>query len=240
MFEIGAKTEFWNNRGRFNLAAYVGNYKDIQLDFSGLYEDVINGVRVATTRTTTNTVNAPGTGRLKGVEAELTLAPTRGLTLGASYAYNHVRIPATVNPFPQTGGVFITVPVPIYQVYTPDHSASGSIDYEVPLDGLVLRAHLDGNYASGFYANYTDSTYDPVTRAVRYAQPKGDDGLVFNGRLALADIVLAGGTRLTVSAWARNLFNEQHVFVKTGSPQAGLSGFFNDQRTFGGELNLRF
>jgi iron complex outermembrane receptor protein len=238
MFEIGAKTEFWNHRARFNLAAYVGNYKDIQLDFSGLYEDVIGGVRVATTRTTTNTVNAPGTGRLKGVEAEFTLAPLPGLTLGASYAYNKVSIPATVNPFPQTGGVFITVPVPIYQVYTPAHSASGTIDYEVPLNGFTLRAHLDGNYDSGFYANYTDVTYDPVTRAVRYAQPKGDPGLVFNGRIALADIAL-GGARMTVSFWSRNLFNEQHVFVKMGSPTAGLSGFFNDQRTFGGEINLK-
>ncbi|WP_341207409.1 TonB-dependent receptor [uncultured Sphingomonas sp.] len=239
MFEIGAKTEFWNHRARFNIAAYAGDYKDIQLDFSGLYEDVVNGVRVATTRTTTNTVNAPGDGRLKGIEADFLLAPVRGLTLTASYAYNHVNIPATVNPFPQTGGVFITVPVPIYQVYTPPHSASGSIDYEIPLQGVVLRAHLDGNYASGYYANYTDVTYDPVTRAVRYKQPEGDDGLIFNGRIALGDVEMPGGAKATFSIWARNLFNEQHVFVKSGSPQAGLSGFFNDQRTFGGEINIK-
>jgi iron complex outermembrane receptor protein len=241
MFEVGAKTEFWDHKARFNIAAYTGTYKSIQLDFSGLYEDVINGVRVATTRTTTNTVNAPGKGRLKGVEAELTLAPVNGLTLTASYAYNSVKIPATVNPFPQTGGVFITVPVPIYQVYTPEHSASGSIDYEVPVGDVTLRAHLDGAYDSGYYANYTDVTYDPVTRAVRYAQPRGDAGLVFNGRIAIADIVMPGsGAKLTVSAWARNLFDEKHVFVKMGSPQAGVSGFFNDARTFGGEINFKF
>ena len=240
MFEIGAKTEFWNHRARFNVAAYKGRYKSIQLDFSGLYEDVVNGVRIATTRTTTNTVNAPGTGHLEGVEAEFTVAPVRGLTLNASYAYNSVKIPATVNPFPQTGGVFITVPVPIYQVYTPTHSASGAIDYELPVGGVTLRAHLDGAYDSGFYANYTDGAYDPVTRAVRYVQPKGDAGLVFNARLAVAAIDLGnGGARLTVSAWARNLFDEQHVFVKSGSPQAGLSGFFNDARTFGVEGNIR-
>jgi iron complex outermembrane receptor protein len=184
-------------------------------------------------------VNAPGTGRLKGIEADFTLAPVRGLTLNASYAYNSVEIPATVNPFPQTGGVFITVPVPIYQVYTPPHSASGAIDYEVPVQGLVVRAHLDGNYSSGYYANYTDVTYDPVTRAVRYAQPRGDSSLIFNGRLALADIEMAGGARATFSIWARNLFNEQHVFLKSGSPQTGMTGFFNDQRTFGAEMNIK-
>ncbi|MBU6267651.1 MAG: TonB-dependent receptor [Sphingomonadales bacterium] len=242
MFEIGAKTAFWNRRARLNLAAYTGTYKNIQLDFSGLYEDVVNGVRVATTRTTTDTVNAPGTGRLKGFEAELTLAPVEGLTLTASYAYNSVKIPDTLNPFPQTGGVFITVPVPIYQVYTPEHAASGAIDYETPIGKgtTKLRLHLDGNFDGGYYANYTDSNYDSVTRAVRYAQPKGDSALVFNGRIALADIAMgASNARLTVAAWARNLFNEQHLFYKSGSAAGGVNGFFNDPRTFGIELNVK-
>jgi len=240
MFEIGAKTEFWDHKARLNLAAYTGTYKNIQLDFSGLYEDVVNGVRVATTRTTTNTVNAPGTGRLKGFEAEFLLNPVQGLTLSASYAWNSVKIPNTVNPFPQTGGVFITVPVPIYQVYTPEHSASGAIDYELPLKGMTLKAHLDANYDSGYYGNYTDVSYDPVTRAVLYAQPKGDKALVFNGRIAIADIdVGANGQKMTVSVWSRNLFNEQHLFYKSGSATAGVSGFFNDPRTFGADINIK-
>lgn len=240
MFEIGAKSEFWDRRARFNVAAYTGTYKSIQLDFSGLYEDVVNGVRVATTRTTTNTVNAPGTGKLKGVEVEFTVAPVEGLTLTASYNYNSVKIPNTVNPFPQTGGVFITQPIPIYQVYTPETAASASVDYELPMDSFTLRAHIDGNYDGGYYANYTDTTYDPVTRAVRYAQPKGGSAVVYNARLAIGDIELGGsGSKLTVALWARNLFNEQHLFYKSGSPNAGVSGFFNDPRTFGLEANIK-
>ena len=65
-----------------------------------------------TNRTTIETTNAPGTGRVKGVEAELTFAPMAGLTLTASYAYNDVTIPATVNPFPQgANGVVVTTPI---------------------------------------------------------------------------------------------------------------------------------
>ncbi len=242
MFEIGAKTEFLDKHARLNIAAYAGTYKGIQLDFSGLYEDVINGVRVATTRTTSDTVNAPGTGKLKGLELELTLAPFDGLTLTGSYAYNSVKIPDTRNPFPQAGGVFITVPLPIYQVYTPEHAASGAIDYELPVGtgDAKLRVHLDANFDGGYYASYTDSNYDTVTRAVRYAQPKGDRALVFNGRIALADLALgADGARGTISLWARNLFNEQHVFYKSGSAQGGVSGLFNDPRTWGIELNVK-
>lgn len=243
MFEIGAKTEFFDRHARFNIAAYTGTYKSIQLDFSGLYVDTVNGVPQITTRTTTDVVNAPGTGRLKGVEAELLLMPMDGLTLSASYAYNSVHIPPTVNPFPQTGGVPITTPVPIYQVYTPKHSASGSIDYEheVTAGGAMLKLHLDGNYDSGFYVNYTDANYDNNTRAVRYPQVKGESGLVFNGRIALADIPMeANGAKVTVAVWARNLFNEQHLFYKTGSAAAGISGFFNDPRTWGAEINVKF
>lgn len=240
MFELGAKMEFLDRRVRLNLAGYYGDYKNIQLDFSGLYEDIVNGVRVATTRTTTDVVNAPGTGKLKGFEAELTIAPFDGLTLDASYAYNSVDIPATVNPFPQGVGVFITTPIPIYQVYTPEHAGSASLDYERDMGGVTLKFHIDANYDSGYYINYTDIEFDPNTRAVRYAQPKGDSGFVVNARLALADIALGdGGTKLTVAAWARNLFNEQHVFYKSASARAGVSGFYNDPRSFGFELNLK-
>ncbi len=244
MFELGLKSEFWNKRGRLNIAAYTGDYKNIQLDFSGQYEDFVNGVRVVTTRTTTDTVNAPGTGRLKGVEAELTLAPVRGLTLTGSFAYNSVKIPDTVNPFKQTiNGVAVNVLTSqhIYQVYTPEYSASGSIDYEVPLSGVKLKAHLDGNYDSGYYANYTDSLIDSQTRAVRIAQPKGDSAFVVNGRVALADIDMgSSNAKLTVALWSRNLFNEQHLFYKSSGATGGVSGFFNDPRTFGGEINIKF
>jgi iron complex outermembrane recepter protein len=243
MFEIGAKTEFWDRKARLNIAAYVGTYKGIQLDFAGLYEDIINGVRVATTRTTLDVVNAPGTGKLKGFEAELTLAPTRGLTLSASYAYNSVKIPDTLNPFPQSNnnGKPFTVPVPIYQIYTPESSASVSIDFEQPLNGFTLRAHIDGNYDSGYFANYTDSNYNNLNRSVVFAQPKGDKALVFNGRLAIVDVALGeSDAKLAVALWGRNLFNEQHVFYKSGSATAGLQGFFNDPRTFGVEANIKF
>ncbi|MFM9828236.1 MAG: TonB-dependent receptor [Sphingomonas sp.] len=242
IFEIGAKTELLNHRVRLNLAAYTGAYKGIQLDYSGLYEDIVNGVRVATTRTTTDTVNAPGTGRVRGVEAELAVNPLQGLTLTASYAYNSVSIPDTINPFPLAGNnsQVLQVPIRVYQVYTPDHAASGSVDYEVPFNGFKVRAHIDGNYDSGYFVNYNDPVIDARTGAIRFAQPKGDPGFVVNGRLTVADIALGeSNARLGVAVWVRNLFNEEHVFYRSATPGAGASGFFNDFRTFGLEANIK-
>ena len=242
MFEIGAKTEFFDHHARFNVAAYAGTYNDVQVDFSGLYETVINGVLTRSNRTTTETLNAPGTGGLHGVEAELTLLPLPGLTLTASYAYNYVRIPATANPFPATaGGTVNPTPVEIYQTYTPEHGASGSIDYELPLEWAKVRAHIDGNYDSGFYANVTDPLYLGAGNPGNVYQPKGDSAFVVNGTLALADIAVGDSdAKVTLSVWSRNLFNEQHVFYKALSLTSGLNGFFNEPRTFGGQVQVKF
>ena len=171
------------------------------------------------------------------------LMPVTGLTLSGSFAYNDVKIPDTINPFKQTinGQVIpITTPQRIYQVYTPKYSASAAIDYELPLGLGTLRAHLDGNYDSGFYGNYTDPLIDRITHEVRVAQPKGDKGFVVNGRLSLADIsVGTNGEKLAVSIWSRNLLNEQHVFLKSTSATGGTTGFFNDPRTWGVDLNVK-
>ncbi|MEJ8629599.1 TonB-dependent receptor [Sphingomonas sp. I4] len=235
MFEIGAKTEFLDHRARLNLAAYTGAYKSIQIDFQANYIQIVNGQVLQTNRTTIETTNAPGTGRAKGFEAELTFAPMAGLTLGASYSYNDVTIPATVNPFPQgASGVIVTTPIRIYPVYTPAHAASGSIDYDRPMGDYSLVAHLDANYDSGFYSNYNDP-------APGISQPKGDPGFIVNGRIGITDIALNDtGARLSVAAWARNLFNEQHLFYKSLNTLTGLSGFFNEPRTYGLEATVKF
>ena len=237
IFEIGAKTEFFDHHARFNIAAYAGTYKDIQVDFSRPYE--LGGVRQ--TRTTTSTINAPGTGGLHGVEAELTVNPAAGLTLSGSAAYQYVRIPATVNPYPNANGVISTVAVPIYQTYTPKYSASGAIDYELPLNGFTIRAHLDGNYDGGFYSNASDPVYIGPGNAANVYQPKGEKAFIVNGRIAVADIAVGqGDANVTFAFWARNVFNEQHLFYKSLSPTSGLNGFFNEPRTLGGEMNVRF
>jgi len=240
MFEIGSKNEFFDHRVRLNVAAYAGSYKNIQADFSGLYETYVNGVLIRSTRTTTETLNAPGTGGLHGVEAELAVNPVKGLTVSASYAYTYVHIPSTVNPFPNASGVYNPYAIPLYQTYTPKHSASIAADYEHELGGAKLRLHLDGNYDSGYYANATDVAYN-ATGGVTIAQPKGDSAFIVNGRLAFADIAMGdSGARLTASLWVRNLFNESHLFYKAMTTTSGTSGFYNDPRTFGGEINVKF
>ncbi len=207
-FEIGAKTEFFDRHARFNLAAYTSAYKDMQVDFIA---PVLN-----TTRTTLETTNAEGNGRIKGIEADLTVTPVHGLTLTGSYAYTHTHLPPAENPF-QNNAL-----TSVYVVYTPTHAASGAIDYELPVADATLRFHLDGNYSSGQYSMASDPT-------------KTDSSFVVNGRVALGGIEMPGtGAKLELSVWARNLFNESYAFVKAnGGSSLGYYGIFNDPRTFG-------
>jgi iron complex outermembrane recepter protein len=239
MFEIGAKTEFFDRHLRLNVAAYVGTYKNVQLDFSGpyyLFDANGNLITTAsTTRTTTDTFNAPGDSKVRGLEVDLTVNPARGLTLSANYAYNYVYIPPTINPFPvfQTGigTVVSTTPIGIYQAWTPEHAASGAIDYTLPFKGFTLRAHIDGNWDTGSYN--TDRDPSPTLKAIR-----SERSLIFNGRLSIADIELSSGGRLAVSIWGRNLFNEEHLYSRSISATNGISGNFNDPRTFGIDFRI--
>ncbi|MET0138160.1 MAG: TonB-dependent receptor, partial [Sphingobium sp.] len=163
------------------------------------------------------------------------------LTLTVSYAHQYVRIPDAVNPYPNVNGVISTLAVPVHQTYTPEDSASGSIDYQLPLNGMTLRWHIDGNYDGGFYNTSSDPLYLGAGNPGNVYQLKSEKSFLVNGRFAVADIEMPNnGATVTVALWARNLFNEQHLFYRTVSITSGVSGFFNEPRTWGGEINVKF
>jgi len=210
MYELGAKSEFWDHRARLNLAAFTGDLKNVQVDFS---VSVLNN-----NRATIETTNA-ATGRTRGLEADFTVQPVEGLTVSASYAYTEVMLAPALNPFTNALST-ITVP------YTARNAASLSVDYERPAFGATLRAHLDGNYSDSQYTNASDPTLS-------------DSSLIVNGRLALAGVRLRDDSELELAVWARNLLNEAHLYTRRLlTPQLGYFGAYNDPRTFG--LQIRF
>ncbi|MDB5445040.1 MAG: TonB-dependent receptor [Phenylobacterium sp.] len=212
MYEVGAKTEFWDRRARFNVAAYAGDLKEVQVDFSVI---ILNN-----NRGTLETTNA-ATGKTKGFEADFAVTPLEGLTLSGSYAYTKVTLSKAFNPF--TGALSTVFPL-----YTPKQAASVAVDYERPALGATFRAHLDGNYADGQYTSTTDPTLS-------------DSSFIVNGRIALSDIRLAGqGGALQLALWSRNLLNEKHVFLRNVNPALGTYGIYNEPRTFGVEASVKF
>ncbi|MFV3077218.1 TonB-dependent receptor [Niveispirillum fermenti] len=77
-YEAGIKTDLLDNRMRFNLAAFYTDFKDLQVE---QLDDV------ALTLVVANAASA----KIKGLEAEVQVQPTRELTLSASGSLLHAR-----------------------------------------------------------------------------------------------------------------------------------------------------
>jgi len=214
--EAGLKAEFWDRRARLNLAAYSTRYKDMQIDFNAL--TFVNGRNLGTIET----VNTPALAKIKGFEADFAVRPFEGLTLSAAYAYTDVKLPRAPNPF--ANNALTTV----FVAYTPKNAWSASLDYERPVGEARLVFHVDANAADGYHALSSEAVLT-------------DKSFVMNGRLALADIPLQDRARLTLSLWSRNLFNEEHVFVVLNNAAlGGLTGIYNEPRTYGLDATIEF
>lgn len=215
--EIGLKSEFWDRRARLNLAAYRTRYSEIQVDFNR------NAIIASGTRTVNETVNAPGRAKIRGYEADFTVTPIDGLTLTASYAYTKADLPAAVNPFNN-------VVTALNIVYTPRNSYSVAADYIVPMENFQIRAHIDANASDGYNSGNSIVT-SPLT----------DSAFLVNARLAVTDIEFSSGHTLELSLWSRNLLNEAHLFLKGFNTATRFtSGIYNEPRTYGLDLTIRY
>ena len=80
-FEVGAKTQYWDNRLRLNMAAFFTKYEDFQARVTGLETDP-NGLPVGTL----SVINA-GALDIFGFELEGVVVPVRGLTLDTQIGF---------------------------------------------------------------------------------------------------------------------------------------------------------
>ncbi len=240
-YEIGAKTDLFNRLLRFNVAAYMMDRTDSQVDFN-FFVRQSNGQFL----NQLETVNAIGTTKIRGIEADLTLRPTDNLQMGLSYAYTYTKVPLAQNTIleelqRQAGTYTGPVYEHVYIVFTPKNALAGTLDYSLPLgnSGTSIKLHADANYSDPVYSFDNESV-------------KTDKSFIVNARLSLADIPMSrNGQTLTLSAWARNLFNEQHIYRRSNAnsttlPTTGTTAImgdyanFNAPRTFGLEGTLTF
>ncbi|KRG70584.1 TonB-dependent receptor [Pseudoxanthomonas dokdonensis] len=217
-FELGLKTQFWNNRARLNLALFDSKIKDKQMDFT-LPFDPNSGE----TRTTMVTTNALNEGESRGAELEFNIMPLDNLSFSFNHAYTDIDALTANDPF--GAGVEVTV----QPLLAPKNASSAAIDYWIPFSNMSsLKFHIDGNWSDGFYTSEYDQTLT-------------DSSFVVNARIALVDVPLASdGATLDLSLWSRNLLDEEHLFYKLNNAALGQTGIFNDPRTYGLDLTVHF
>lgn len=222
-YEVGVKSQFWNRRVTLNIAGYWTEVKDYQ---AGVTEQI--GTTSSTIRYISNIAGV----RSRGVEADLTLTPTRYIRFTASAAYNDAVYKnyknAQVAPENRnltqiqdlSGVQLANAPKFIYNV---------SADLVQPIrlltDGDELYVRLDYNHRS---SNDTSGSNSIYTRIPGYGVANARIGLRF------AD------ARYDVAVWATNLFDKDYFESLGASNQGLITGALGNPQTFGATARVRF
>lgn len=213
-YEIGLKSEFWDQRARLNTALFSTDYDDLQLDFN---DPLLVGV--------VETINAKNTVEMSGMEVELTLSPLAGLLVGLSYAYIDSHMPLQPNPL--NGNALTQFYLPL----SPRHAGALTLDYTFsPINYGVFSAHLGATSTDKF-------SYSP------YGEQRTDAYTLINARLTLSDISLGQDAgALKASLWGKNLMDEEYIVdsFPVGDPAIAIAQAFGEPRTFGIDINYTF
>ena len=223
-FELGFKSEFFNNSLLANATLFHQTFEDFQLNtFTGV-SFVVQSVPEVVSR---------------GLDADfIYITPIEGLTLNGGLTYAETqygedrprggadlfRLPGT-NGAADAGGPLFRLPGTRVS-FAPLYSVSLSGTYERPFgDGLLFRASVSGKYSSA-YNTGSDLAVEKIQPAFT----------VVNGRIGIG----TDDGRYTLEAFAQNLFDEDHFQVAFDAPlqnegvvRPAVNAFLGAPRLFG-------
>jgi len=213
--EAGVKLDVLDDKVRFNLAVYQAKYANIQQGVPGSLAGVPELNLVVVNQ---------GDSKVTGFEAEVTVVPTRGLTLSGSYTHNKFKWTKLRSFF-----VFITTPETFPHWLRPTDTANVSAAYQSqPIFGeATFNARIDGNYQSKVV---TPGFFGVLPGQENIFRTGGD--WIFNTRVALKDIALSGQAKAEVALWSRNMFNNKGTVWGGSQYYIGATSYV-PARTFG-------
>lgn len=236
-YEIGMKSDWLDRRLRLNLAGFIMDYKDIQIDLPLRRNDP----------TINQTINA-GKARISGLEADVTIAPIDDFLLTFSYAYLHSQIKTvtaragsildpSVNP--DSGfAVGENVASRFGLAYAPKHALSGAVDYTLLHFGRgSIVAHANYQWKDAAFAS---SPVGPAIGGREYwAIPSYgtlDARLTVNFEM--------NGSDASVALWGRNITDRAYRATVTaiGAPASGYTGqvfAYGEPATYGLEFRIK-
>jgi iron complex outermembrane receptor protein len=215
-YELGLKTDLFDRLVRFNLAAFFSKYKDIQLNLGNCTAITGPGFGAPCALP----VNA-GDADVKGVEVEVTLRPTEGMSIDGALSY----IDFKYKEFGSytAGGTTVSVGGPTnlsgpqfgdYAPYTPKWKWSIGAQYRIDLGASgSLTPRIDGSYQSKVF---TSSANRSSNRIDAYGTA--------NARLTWRN----ADEDLDVSFEVSNLFDE-YYFLTIYDQTIGSQGYSNAQ-----------
>lgn len=219
-YEAGFKGDFFDRTLRLNAAIFMADYKDLQLSY---YQ---NGRLV---------YENAGKARIKGLEAEATLVPTRGLTMNASLGLLDFDFKRFVTL--QTGEP-IDLAGQVSRQNTPKTTFSTSASYDtMPVSsGAYFSFMVQGDYRSSLIPAL--SIILPIAdEELRKAITSRSQWMV-RARASIVDMPF-GNSKARFSLWGENLLNQRRV-AQAADISGVLTGSFNRPRTYGVEASIAF
>jgi iron complex outermembrane recepter protein len=141
-YEVGAKSDWFEHRLRFNVALFWSRYTDIQItrntvDMDGAF------IRVE---------GNAGTGNIRGFEAELSAAPVRGMNLALGAGYTHFEFSSLLPQMAPPGTPLLTLNTQL--PFTPKLVGNASAAYAIRLGSLgALTPRADLSYSSSYFTD---------------------------------------------------------------------------------------
>lgn len=218
-FELGLKSQFLDGRLTFNLAAFLTNIKDYQANIT----EQISG------NTIQYLANIPKV-RSKGVEADISFAPSKWISLSAAAAYTDAKYITFTNSPQANERANEGATQDLSGVRLPGVSKfaySLSADVAQPLtERLDIYARGDWLHRSSFSASPVNSIYGKVPG---YG--------ILNARLGIR----TSDSQIDLSLWARNLLDKNYYISRSpGSFPGVVSGTPGEPRTIGATLRVNW
>lgn len=217
-FEGGLKTELFDRRVRFNIAAFSSTYTDMQVGTQGLtsggvYESIVTNA---------------GKGRIDGVESELQWVLGGGFSINANAAYLDARFKENFTDLTSDGVDNPTDNSDLPFAYAPKWSGSLGLFYDADvgigkLNGSVNAVYMDDLYTSGGAANRTS-----------------DVQLRPSNVLVDATLGLQSEQGWRIGVWVKNAFDKTVINNTFGLGPLGFLRIYSPPRTFGVDLGYKF
>ena len=216
-YEVGIKSQFLDRALTVNIALFQNDIRDRQLNFQS---DPVNAPSLV------DTINTPGTTRVRGAELELVMRASRDLSVSFNGAYTTFRLPAEL--LAQNAAL----PVAVRGFYTvqntPELQASAAVDWTILRlgNGVTFNAHADYAFANDVFGTGRVGISQFVWPLERHQG---------NARLTVDGIKL-GPTTARLSVYANNVTNE--IYPIYSAPSGNY--IQNQPRQIGAELGVRF
>jgi iron complex outermembrane receptor protein len=210
-YEAGFKS-YWRDRSvRLNLAAFVSDYDDIQLDLS----PDPNNIYVV------NTYNA-GTAEVRGIEMDLMIQPTEDLQLTLDYSFLDWTIDEVLHP---TTGADIAKEFVL--PYAPEHAYSINANYQFPATALgALDLNVNYSWQNDVYMS-AGTTSNPAVKEYWEVEAYG----LLDARLNLTVENISQG-ELRIALWGKNLQNKNYAAHRF-TAGAGSAVAWAEPRSYG-------